>query len=365
MSGNQFHSPVIRWRWIAAFWSAAAAFEASQSVLIQHALGKQGEELLLFATEMAGWLPWALATPFIINLARRHPIIPAPTARGIAAHVLALVAITMIAEAWSAALQMLFNPWSHRHAPAFWDTLSATLVFHGLICLFAYALILTVTYLIDSRDKVARKVTEAARLNEQLSKAQLAALRQQIEPHFMFNTLNSIAGLVRDNRSDAAVGMIVGLSEFLRHSIKDGDRQQVTLEEEVEFLERYVEIQQARFGERLCFSVEIKPDTLHLAVPSLLLQPLVENAIKHGLGKAASGGSVRVKGVRDGSVLLLSVYNDGPAFPPDWETNGDGVGLANLRTRLRILYGTAAELSMRRVGRKGVEVLVAIPAGGA
>lgn len=365
MSGIQSHSPLIRWRWIAVFWTAAAAFEASQSVLIQHALGKQGKELLLFATEMAGWLPWMLATPFIIGLARRHPIIPAPTPRGVAAHLLALVAITMIAEIWSAALQMLFNPWSHRHAPAFWDTLGANLVFHGLICLFAYALILAVTYLIDSRDKVARKVTETAHLNEQLSKAQLAALRQQMEPHFMFNTLNSIAGLVRDNRSDAAVGMIVGLSEFLRHSIKDGDRHQVTLAEEVEYLGRYVEIQQARFGERLRFSVEIKPDTLHLAVPSLLLQPLVENAIKHGLGKTASGGNVRVKGVRDGGALMLSVYNDGPAFPPDWETNSDGVGLANLRTRLRILHGTAAELSMRRVGRKGVEVLVAIPAGGA
>ena len=285
MSGNHSHSTVIRWRWIAAFWSAAAAFEASQSVLIQHALGKQGDELLLFATEMAGWLPWALATPFIINLARRHPIIPAPTARVVAAHLLALVAITMIAEAWSAALQMLFNPWSHRHAPAFWDTLSATLVFHGLICLFAYALILTITYLVDSRDKVARNVTEAARLNEQLSKAQLAALRQQMEPHFMFNTLNSIAGLVRDNRNDAAV------EHDRRTERVPAPRLQG----------RAPPAGDARGGGRISAALRRHPEgsvrrtasrqrgdpgrPVGRAVPSLLLQPLVENAIKHGVAK--------------------------------------------------------------------------------
>lgn len=351
----------IGWRWIAVFWSAGAAFEAMQSVFILHALGKRGGEWLLFAIEAASWLPWALATPFVIRLARRHPIVPAPTARGIAAHLMALFAITMAAEAWSAALQMLFNPWAHGQAPEFFDTLGATLVFHGLICVFAYALILTITYLVDSRDKVARKMAETAQLGAELSQARLAALSRQMEPHFMFNTLNSIAGLVRDGRNQAAVGMIVGLSEILRRSSLDSHRPEVTLAEEVAYLQRYVEIQKVRFGERLAYSVDIPEALMDAPVPSLLLQPLVENAIKHGLAERVAGGEIRVMAERGDAALRLSVYDDGPGFAAGWESKGAGVGLANLRRRLQIMHGDAAGLLVRNVEGGGVEVVVTLP----
>ena len=356
----QIIAQIISWRWIALFWSAASVFEATQSVFIQHALGKQGGELLLFLSEVAAWLPWALATPFVIDLARRHPIVSAPTVRGIAAHLLALLAITLVAEAWSAALQMLLNPWSHRQAPAFWDTLSLTLIFHGLICLFAYALILAITWLVDSRDKVARKAAEAAQLNEQLSLAQLAALRRQMEPHFLFNTLNSIAGLVRDDRKAAAVSMIVGLSEILRRGSQDFHKPEVTLAEEVESIQRYVDIQQVRFGDRLAFDMDVPDALMEARVPSLLLQPLVENAIKHGIAERVAGGAIRVAAAKEGADLRLCVYNDGAPFAADWETNGDGVGLANLRRRLQIMHGEAAELGVRNVDG-GVEVVVTLP----
>lgn len=352
--------PPIRWRWIAVFWFAAALFEATQSIFIQHAMGRHGGEGLLFAIELAGWLPWALATPFVIELAQRHPVVPAPTARGIAAHLAALLAITLIAEGWSAALHMLFNPWAHRQAPTFWDTLSATLIFHGLICLFAYALILAVTYLVDSRDKVARKATEAAQLGEELSKARLAALLRQMEPHFLFNTLNSIAGLVRDDRKAAAVDMIVGLSEILRRASQD-HKPQVTLADEVEYVQRYVDIQKVRFGERLGYRVDIPRALMDARVPSLLLQPLVENAIKHGIAERVAGGEIRVVAARRGETLSLSVYNDGPALAADWEANSAGVGLANLRTRLRIMHSDGADLLVRNVAPGGVEVVVTLP----
>jgi two-component system, LytTR family, sensor kinase len=230
-----------------------------------------------------------------------------------------------------------------------------------LIFLIAYALILTITYLVDSRDRIARQMTEAARLNEELSKAQLAALRGQMEPHFMFNTLNSIAGLVRDQRNDAAVGMIVGLSGGWSRATENSHRSQVTLAEEVEYLQRYVDIQKVRFGERLQVSVDIPADLLGAQVPNLLLQPLVENAIKHGVATRIVGGNVRVTGARKGGNICLSVYNDGPGFPDDWQKKGAGVGLANLRTRLQILHGGAADLLMRRAGEEGVEVVVTLP----
>ncbi len=160
--------------------------------------------------------------------------------------------------------------------------------------MIVYALILTVTYLVDARERIARQATEAAQLNEELSKAQLAALRGQMEPHFMYNTLNSIAGLVRDERDEEAISMIVGLSEFLRRASEDSHRSQVTLAEEVEYLQRYLDIQKLRFGERLQVRVDIPAELLHAQVPNLLLQPLVENAIKHGIAKRIAGGTVRI-----------------------------------------------------------------------
>ncbi len=342
-------------------WLALGSIEASQAVLImRYGEGRDAAWLPLFATSLATWLPWALATPWIIRLARRYPI-QGVHPRAIVIHLAAFIAIGAVAEAWSALLQVLVNPWGNRLPPTFWNTWSITLLYQVVMFLIAYALILTITYLIDSRERVARQMTEAARLNEELSRSQLAALRRQMEPHFMYNTLNSIAGLVRDRHHDAAVNMIVGLSEFLRRASDDFHRSQVTLAEEVEYLQRYVDIQKLRFGDRLRISIEIPDDLMDAEVPSLLLQPLVENAIKHGVGTRVAGGDIRVTGQRRDGSVCLSVYNDGPGFPEDWRMAGAGVGLANLRTRLQILHGDAAGLEMRRAGTDGVEVIVTMP----
>ncbi len=361
MTATDSGASPIRWRWIAALWCAGGLFDASQAVLLlRFAHGSDQSWLPVFATEMATWLPWALATPWIIGLARRYPFIRGKTLRTVAVHVAAFATIGAVAEGWTATLQVLFNPWGNRRPPDFWDSWSTTLLYHVLIFLIAYALILTVTYLVDSRDNVARQKTETARLNEELSRAQLAALQRQMEPHFVFNALNSIAGLVRDHRNDAAVSMIVGLSEFLRRATAESHRSQVTLAEEVEYLQRYVDIQKVRFGERLQFSIDIPPDLLDAQVPSLLLQPLVENAIKHGVATRVVGGNVRVTGARKDGRVFLSVYNDAPSSPENWQTNG-GVGLVNLRTRLQILHGDASELQVQRAGVDGVEVIVTLP----
>jgi two-component sensor histidine kinase len=348
------------WRWIAAIWSAGALFDASQTVLIMHAEGRHHPWLPLFGTELASWLPWALATPLIVQLARRYPIVRSMSVRTLGVHLVTFAIVSAVAEAWSAGLQMLFNPWNNRKWPTFLDTWTTTLTFQVLTFLIAYALILTVTYVVDARESMARQMTETARLNEQLSKAQLAALRRQIEPHFMYNALNSIAGLVRDQRNDAAVSMIVGLSEFLRRSSQDSHRSQVALREEVEYLQRYLDIQKVRFGERLQVSVDIPAELLSAQVPNLLLQPLVENAIKHGIAKRVAGGTVRVAGACSNGSLCLTVYNDGPSVPPDWETQ-TGVGLGNLRTRLQILHGNESGLELRRAHSGGVEVVVTLP----
>lgn len=177
----------------------------------------------------------------------------------------------------------------------------------------------------------------------------------------MYNTLNSIAGLVRDQRNDAAVSMIVGLSEFLRRASEDSHRSQVTLAEEVEYLQRYLDLQKVRFGDRLQVSVDIPTELLRAQVPNLLLQPLVENAIKHGISKRVAGGSVRVGGACHNGTLSLSVYNDVRSLLTDWQVTRTGVGLGNLRTRLQILHGSESGLELKRVDAGGVEVVVTLP----
>ena len=361
MTASRTDVPLTRWRWIAAIWLAGGLFDASQTLLIAHAEGRHHVWLALFATELASWLPWVLATPLVIHLARRYPIVGGKSVRTVSIHLAAFVVISVVAETWSTALQMLFNPWNNRKWPTFVDTWTTTLSFQLLTFLIVYALILTITYVVDARESMGRQLTETARLNEELSKAQLAALRRQIEPHFMYNTLNSIAGLVRDRRNDAAVSMIVGLSEFLRRSSEDSHRSQVALREEVEYLQRYLDIQKVRFGERLQVSVDIPGELLCAQVPNLLLQPLVENAIKHGIAKRVAGGNVRVAGACHNGNLCLSVYNDGPSPAADWEASPGGVGIANLRTRLQILHGDDSELQLRRASPGGVEVVVTLP----
>jgi LytS/YehU family sensor histidine kinase len=155
--------------------------------------------------------------------------------------------------------------------------------------------------------------------------------------------------------------MIAGLSDFLRRVVEDSNRQQVPLGEEIEFLQKYVDIQKVRFAERLEVSMDVPSEFLSAQVPSLILQPMVENAVKHGIAKRAQGGTIRISAFRSNGRLTLSVYNDGPKLPEDWDKSGSGIGIPNVRTRLKGLYGDAFELNMRNREPGGVEISVSVP----
>jgi len=348
--------------WLAALWLGVALIDAGETVFPMRAQGMHHDWGRLFLTMVVAWLPWALATPWVIYLARRYPVLQAHAAKNISIHVGALAAIGLVSAAWEAALTFFLNPWSQTTPMDPFIMLWLSKFSYGLLSsVIVYGLIAAITIVVDSRERMARQHTETARLNEQLSSARLGALRQQMEPHFMFNTLNAIAGLVRDNRNDAAVSMIVGLSDFLRRAADDSNRPLVELAEEVEYLKRYLEIQQVRFAARLQVQLEFPPDLLRASVPNLVLQPLVENAIKHGIAKRAKGGTIRVAAARLNERLRLSVYNDGPKVPARWDGTCGGIGLSNLRARLEILYGGGFDLDLRNVGTGGVEVLVLLP----
>ena len=199
----------------------------------------------------------------------------------------------------------------------------------------------------------------ASQLEGQLARAQLDALKMQLHPHFLFNTLNSISALIHED-PEAADVMVSRLSDFLRLVLENAGAQEVPLKDEVRFLDRYLDIQRTRFRERLRAEVSCDPETLDARVPNLLLQPLVENAIRHAVEPRAGGGAVRVRAVRAGSRLALEVRDDGPGLSCT-RANGTGVGLANTRARLQRLYGADHDIHLENDPAGGLVLSISLP----
>lgn len=200
-----------------------------------------------------------------------------------------------------------------------------------------------------------------AQLETKLVRASLDALKMQLHPHFLFNTLNSITSLIRNNRTREAEDIVAGLGELLRRSLDHKQEAMDTLERELDFLRRYFEIERIRFQDRLQVEFDIDPKCLRAQVPSLLLQPLAENAMKHGISKDPAARLLRVSAQRDGTRLLLTVYNDGPALPRDDAALGRGIGMQNTHARLLMLYGDEARLRLRDNSPQGVRAEIILP----
>jgi two-component system, LytTR family, sensor kinase len=202
-----------------------------------------------------------------------------------------------------------------------------------------------------SQERERRSLELAASLAD----ARLQALRMQIQPHFLFNSLNALAALILKD-PEAADEMLTALSDFLRLTLEDSDGQEVPLRRELEFVERYLAIEKVRFGERLNFTVDVSEDTMSCLVPALLLQPLVENAVRHGIEPRRERGSIVIRARTEKGMLRLSVNDDGVGLPT---APREGVGLANTRTRLREIHGAAATLELK--SEAGVRVEIDLP----
>jgi len=184
----------------------------------------------------------------------------------------------------------------------------------------------------------------------------------QLHPHFLFNTLNSIVGLVRDNKNSAAVSMLVGLSDLLRHALEHSAQHEVELREELSFIKLYLKIQEMRFSDRLQIEFDIDPATTKALVPNLILQPLTENALRHGIGRSADSGLVGISSAVTNGHLRLTVYDNGAGLPDDWQMKGStGIGLANTAARLQQLYDDNHQFDIRNRDGGGVEVVILMP----
>jgi two-component sensor histidine kinase len=364
---NRMEMPANRernfsWAWIGLLWACLGVFDATQNIVSMRHADMHHAWVKLFLVLTFDWLPWALVTPLVIHLGRRFPV-SWRSWRAWLLHVSAVIAIDVVSAAWGSALELLMQPWLPDFKTHEFMVTWPMKMFGGLLpALILYGLIVVVTYALDTKARAAEQQTDAARLNEQLSYAKLNALQRQIEPHFIFNTLNSIAALVREKRNEAAVKMIVALSDFLRRVASSSSEPKARLRQEVEFMEKYLQIQEARFAGRLKLQLDIPESLGDAQVPSLILQPLVENAVKHGIARRTQGGTVRVTASRtQESRLCLSVYNDGPLLEDHGAFASQGIGLSNLRTRLGLLYGREFDLRLDNYGITGVEVTVTLP----
>src|SRR5258708_802907 len=357
------HTPLqSRWYRIASIWLGVGLFDATQTVVVMRSEGMHHAWVQLFVPLLLSWLPWALATPFVLRLGRRYPPVQFRPVVTWVAHLAACATIGLIAAALTASLEELLNPWAKSPPQEPFAHLWLHKFYNGLLAyLFLYSATLLVSYILDSRERLAVQQTETARLNEQLSKAQLSALRRQIEPHFLFNALNAIAGLVRERRNDAAVSMIAGLSDFLRRGPLKFQKQQGATGEGKEVFQKNLDNYKGRFSARPHLTVDVPTELFPARVPSLILQPMVENAVKHGIAKRAQGGTIRITAFRSNGMLTLRVYNDGPSLPANWEKTHSGIGISTARTPLNNLYGNAFELSMRNQVPGGVEASVSVP----
>jgi two-component system LytT family sensor kinase len=358
---NRSRSLRSPWLWIPAVWFGFGLLDAMESTIVMHAEGMHHAWGKLFLNNVAEFLPWVILTAPIMRLNERFPITHWRSRKMWFAHLSACIFMNFVWSCWNAALQLFLNPYDKPGPPKPFHFLwFQTFADEFLSTIILYGAIIAIDTVLDSRARLSRQQAETARLNEQLSQAQLDALRRQIEPHFLFNTLNSVSALIREHRNDAAVMMIAGLSDFLRRLLADPSRQQVPLAEEMEFAQKYLDIQKVRFVDRLQLAVDVPSDLLVAQVPTLILQLMVENAIKHGIAKRAQGGLVRISATRANGTLTLSVYNDGPSLSAH-SLAPSGIGLSNMRTRLQGLYGDAFALDMRNRQPGGVEVSVSVP----
>ena len=341
-------SPSRRW-WLYAFlwWTLNGVASASQYVQMT---GPGGERITwrhaLVTSLASAWL-WVPLTMLALWLAHRFPLGRGRLLPRLGLHLLSVIAVVV----FRAAAVLVFNPWVGWYATL--PPLPELLLTSAQNNAFLYTLLIGVAH-------AAHYASESRRRDGQLAEARLLTLKAQIQPHFLFNTLNTIALMVRENPADAE-RLITRLSELFRHALDGATIHEVPLADELRFAAAYLEIEAARLEDRLRVEWEIDPSALGARVPHLILQPLVENAIRHGIAPRSAAGRLRVAARREDGKVLLEVEDDGVGLAGVSRPAPAGVGLANVRARLAALYGPAGELALAPTPGGGVTATLVVP----
>lgn len=305
------------------------------------------------------WYFWALVAPPVVALARRFPI-QGPRWPGHGAlHVLAGSVIAIAEVAFFTRFELLFVPLEGFPTYLTYYAYTLGLWFHYQF--IVYWVIVLASFSFDYYRRFRERETRAAQLETEVVRAQLQALRSQIQPHFLFNTLNTIAMLIRERKIGAATDTVARLGDILRRTLDGSAAQEVPLGEELALIRDYLAIEQERYGERLRARFEISPEATSALVPSMILQPIVENAVRHGISPRTEAGRIEVEASVAGGRLRLRVLDDGPGFGTTTGNGGLHVGLATTRRRLEHLYGGDQRLTLGNAPGGGAAVTVDLP----
>ena len=360
------------WMIVSAAWLLPATFAVLNRIAQSSLRGWDASARdLLF--EFGDWLLYGFLTPGVFAISRHWPLARPNILRRVLVHLLFSV---LFCVAWATCGQILrfilvlvfapdiFQDAMQQGAAQFWRQFGVewlswifiTLPFGAAVYLCVVGIEHATRYFIEAREREV----QVARLSEQLSSARFAALQAQLNPHFLFNTLNTIAVLVRDNDRQGAVRIVEHLSEVLRRTLTRHRANEVTVGEELELVKQYVAIEQARFSDRLRPEFRIPDSLLPAAFPSFALQHLVENAIRHGIARHPDAGLLLVTAERVDDVLQIMVVDDGPGIDPG-AAIPPGHGIENTRERLRALYGDRASLEIARRPEGGTIATLRVP----
>jgi LytS/YehU family sensor histidine kinase len=292
------------------------------------------------------WSYWALLTPVIFRLGQRIPLRKEKLARGIATHAVLSIALSLVHIVVLSLISMRIFPSPTMTAP---DEILFSIRAYLTSEVFTYWALLGVGI-----------AYHTSQLEGQLVKARLDALKMQVHPHFLFNALNTIAMLVRKGDQTRGVQLIAELGSLLRSSFEMGATQEIPVAEEIDFIRRYLQIEHYRFSDRMKVEIDVPPQVSRAQIPALILQPLVENSIRHGLSRTLDEARIQIALSRTNGWLDLRVADNGPG-PGESVDKGLGVGLKNLRSRLHCLYGDGYELSLARGVQGGAVAHIRIP----
>lgn len=349
------------WLLTLAGWTVPAVLSTSLIVVRAGSTENAASWGETFIQQLPSWWIWALLTPGVFALSRQWPIQGRPWWKSLLVHSMLGVGTVILYMALEAPFAILregravdVGSW----AGAVVGGLSFQFVTHYLI----YFALVGLSHAFDGARRIREGELEAARLERELGESRLLALRTQLQPHFLFNTLHAIGGMIREGHGEKAIRMLSGLSGLLRHTLDQVQKPRIPLHEEMEALERYIEIEEARFEDRLQVERVIDAECAQALVPALLLQPLVENAVRHGVEARRGVGKVRIAASRTGDRMKIIVEDDGPGFPPGFQPGLQArIGLGTTTRRLEEGFGDRARIAFTNATTGGARVLVDLP----
>jgi two-component system LytT family sensor kinase len=353
-----------RWfRWVLYFliWTAVGLFFASYSPLwgrhVFNAPISWDESLL---TNLTFYYIWACIAPLVLWLGRRFRFERTSWFSSLLVHVPISVVVSALQLFIAEFVSQSLSPEPLKLYDAFRE-IQRTVAVYFHMNLLTYWAILGVGYGREYYRKFRDREMRAIQLQAQLTQAQLQALKMQLHPHFLFNTFNTISSLMHRSVEEADRVLAV-LGDLLRYSLQNVGVQEVTLSEELEFLRQYLEIEHARFGDRLRVQFNVDPEVLDDKLPNLILQPLVENSIRYAVAPRANGGSIEISARRDQRALLITIVDDGPGLPAGFTLQTSrGIGLRNSAVRLEQLYGEKQKFELTNRSPNGLQVTILLP----